>query len=227
MTSANEATPMRVNVGCGATPTRGWLNLDGSLTVRLARVPGLIPAAHRLGLVTKQQLAFTRVVQEAGIRPANAARRLPLSNSSVEVLYTSHMVEHLTRVEARRFLAEAFRVLRPGGFIRVAVPNLGLYVARYLDSTDADAFIEGTLLGIDAPRGPLQRVKSLLTGSNGHMWMYDEASALRLLSSGGFVDGEALRAGQTTIPDPGALDLHERDAESLYVEARKPAHQST
>src|ERR1017187_6758546 len=31
----------RINVGCGSSPTHGWLNLDGSPSVRLANRPWL------------------------------------------------------------------------------------------------------------------------------------------------------------------------------------------
>jgi hypothetical protein len=41
--------------------------------------------------------------------------------------------------------------------------------------------------------------------------LYDGPSLERLLSSAGFVDAETLPPGKTNVPDPGALDLSERD----------------
>jgi predicted SAM-dependent methyltransferase len=38
------------------------------------------------------------------------------------------MIEHLDRREARSFLAEARRVLRPGGVLRLAAPDLSRLV---------------------------------------------------------------------------------------------------
>jgi hypothetical protein len=52
--------------------------------------------------------------------------------------------------------------------------------------------------------------------------MYDGASLARLLVGEGFEDPVRLRPGETTIADPGALDLREREEESLYLEARAP-----
>ena len=43
---------MRINVGCGSTPTPGWENFDNSPSVLLARVPHagrLLFAAHIIG----------------------------------------------------------------------------------------------------------------------------------------------------------------------------------
>jgi len=56
----------------------------------------------------------------------DAARRLPLPNAAADVLYSSHMLEHLDRDEASTFLKEARRILRCGGIIRIAVPDLRL-----------------------------------------------------------------------------------------------------
>jgi hypothetical protein len=43
------------------------------------------------------------------------------------------VLEHLTRNQARALLAECFRVLRPGGIVRLAVPDLERIAREYLD----------------------------------------------------------------------------------------------
>jgi SAM-dependent methyltransferase len=214
---------MRINVGCGQTPTGGgsWRNFDGSLSVRLARVP-LLPATLRaLSLVSAPQYAFMRFARSAAIEYADATRRLPLGEGTVEVLYSSHMVEHLDRQDAGRFLREALRVLRPGGVIRLAVPDLARRVASYCEGGDADAFVAATRLAEPRPGTLPARVARLLLGSHHHRWMYDGASLCRLLERNGFVEAAIVPPGETRIPDPGALDLAERAEESVYVEATK------
>ena len=57
--------------------------------------------------------------------------------------------------------------------------------------------------------------------SRNHRWMYDGSSLARLVTEAGFRDAKVLAAGETTIPDPGALNLRERERESCYVETRK------
>src|SRR6201999_3144538 len=86
---------LRVNVGCGATPTAGWLNLDNSWTVRLVRVPLLWPALKAAGLLDSAQVAFGELARREGIRWADAAQHLPLGDGTVEAIYSSHMFEHL------------------------------------------------------------------------------------------------------------------------------------
>lgn len=214
-------TVVRVNVGCGATPTPGWINLDSSWTVRLARSRRAFVFLGRLGLIGPEQQAFARVVRERDIRWSDA-RRLPFEESTVHVVYTSHMVEHLTREELSAFLAEAKRVLLPAGVLRIAIPDLALLVRRYCEEGDADRFVSSTLLAQQRPRGLRARLRAGVVGARHHAWMYDGPSLVKVLGGAGFQSATIVPAGTTTIPDPGALSLRERQDESVYVEARKP-----
>lgn len=56
---------------------------------------------------------------------------LPFEDGSVDLLYASHVLEHLATAEVPETLREWRRVLRPGGSLLVAVPDLDL-VARHL-----------------------------------------------------------------------------------------------
>src|SRR5262245_43283735 len=105
---------MRVNIGCGQTPTDGWRNFDNSPSLKLAPIPLVPEILARLGILGKEQLEFIRFARENTLEFANAAQHLPLDDCSVDVLYSSHMLEHLAPEAAARFLSEAFRVLRSG-----------------------------------------------------------------------------------------------------------------
>ncbi len=212
---------LRVNIGCGATPTPGWTNFDNSLTVRLSRVPGVLSALARLGMADSSQRHFAEVVESSGIRWANAVHRIPLDNDVVRALYSSHMVEHLDEIKVRSFLQEARRVLAPGGILRLAVPDLAALTEKYRASGDADAFVRATSLTQPKPRGVMARAKSILVGNRHHHWMYDGPSLQRMVASAGFDSVYVVPAGKTGIPDPGELDLFERSEESVYVEGRK------
>ena len=152
---------------------------------------------------------------------ANATRKIPLPRDSVEVLYSSHMLEHLDRVEARLFLREVKRVLEPGGIVRLVVPDIALHVRKYAEGGDADLFLEETYMCVSRPRGIAAHLRAVLVGARHHHWMYDEKSLCKLLRECGFDDPIRQSAGSTRIRDPGPLDLSEREDESLYVEARK------
>lgn len=210
----------RVNVGCGATPTPGWINVDNSWTVRLARVPGAIKVLEWIGLLGAHQIRFAAVARATGIRYARATR-LPLDNKSCSVVYSSHMIEHLSRCEASAFVREAFRILRPGGVLRLVVPDVAKLVRQYEKDGDADRLIEGSMLASDGG-GAARRALLHLTGPRNHQWMYDGKSLSALVEANGFVQARILEAGQTSIPSPGELNLRERGDESACVEAWRP-----
>ncbi len=212
---------VRVNMGCGQTPTRGWRNFDNSLSLRLSRIPLLPELLCKLGFLEAPQYQFTRFARDNDIEYGDATRRLPFEPGSVDVVYSSHMLEHLDRNEADSFLREVFRVLRPGGIVRIAVPDIKRHVAHYIDSGDADAFIEATRLCVTRRGSLAQRLRFLLVGSRHHQWMYDGSSLSGLLRKHGFVRAEVVPAGQTRIHGHEPLDLEERSSESVYVEAQK------
>ncbi len=61
-------------------------------------------------------------------------RGLPFDHQSMTVCYSSHVVEHLSRTAVDGFLAECFRVLKPGGIIRIVVPDLAKIAELYLQA---------------------------------------------------------------------------------------------
>lgn len=211
----------RVNVGCGATPTPGWDNFDNSPTIKLAKKPLLLPVLGKLGLVAEASRKYADFAKNANITWADVTRHIPLPDNSAEVVYTSHMVEHLDRDDVTRFLKEAHRVLAPNGVIRVVVPDLKMRVEQYVRDGDADKLMERTRLARRQRRKLTDKIRYLLAGDRQHMWMYDGASLARLLAATGFRDPRVLEAGATTIESPGELNLYERADESVYVEGRK------
>jgi SAM-dependent methyltransferase len=213
---------IKVNVGCGATPTPGWINFDNSFSIRLARFPALSAALQSLGLLPTSSAELTQLGRSGDVRFANASARIPCADGTASVVYSSHMIEHLDRSQARTFLAEVRRVLRPGGVVRIAAPDLSRLVSEYLENGDADRFISGSHLGLDRYSGLKSWLKWTLVGPRHHLWMYDGESLARLIGAAGFAEAAVVPAGSTRIAEPGQLDLWERASESVYVEAVRP-----
>jgi predicted SAM-dependent methyltransferase len=213
---------LRINVGCGKTPVMGWRNFDNSPSLRLASAPMLAGILQTFRLLSEPQMAFIRFARENPNEYGNATKRLPVPDASADVLYSSHMLEHLDQQDALSFLREAKRVLRHGGVIRLAVPDIELKVHQYLETKDADAFIQSTLLTSQRPRTLGARLIFLFVRPSYHLWMYDGKSLSRLLESQGFANPQVVKAGETRISDPSPLDLCERAEDSVYVEAINP-----
>jgi hypothetical protein len=179
----------------------------------------VLSAARLLGRESRE---FAWVARRMEIRFADAVRRIPCADGAAEVLYSSHMIEHLDQAGAKAFLLEARRVMRPGGIVRICAPDLALRVQAYTSTGDADALVASTHMWQEAPGGIRARMKMALIGPRHHLWMYDGPSLARLLTGAGFTNVAIMPAGTTNIPEPGDLNLVERADESTYVEGFRP-----
>lgn len=61
---------------------------------------------------------------------------LPYASGAVDEVYTSHALEHMTKVDVGRALAEFSRVLRSGGRLDVRVPDLAYACRRFIEAPD-------------------------------------------------------------------------------------------
>ncbi len=68
------------------------------------------------------------------VRAHDLSRGIPLPDASCDVVYHAAVLEHLRRSDAAAFLVECHRVLKPGGIVRVGVPDLEKICQLYLSS---------------------------------------------------------------------------------------------
>jgi SAM-dependent methyltransferase len=66
-------------------------------------------------------------------------RPLPYAPRTFDMVYHSHVLEHLPRESAPAFIADCRRVLKPGGVLRIVVPDLEQIARHYLRQLDAAA----------------------------------------------------------------------------------------
>ena len=213
---------LKINIGCGDTPTKGWRNYDNSWSIRLAKKKVLTYILWKSGFLSEAQDKFISFANNENILWANAIKRIPENDSTTDAVYSSHMIEHIEKEDVALFFKEVRRILKSGGIIRLAVPNIKYQVDNYLKDGDADKFIESTHLTRKKPKTIIAKIKYLIIGDRNHQWMYDGKSLCNLLSSAGFKEPRIMKTGLTTIPDPGMLDLKERSPESVFVEACNP-----
>jgi len=69
---------------------------------------------------------------DSGVKPIDLGRPLPFPEASYEVCYMSHVLEHLPRQRVPQLLSEMFVTLKPGGVIRLVVPDLEIIARVYL-----------------------------------------------------------------------------------------------
>ena len=82
-------------------------------------------------------LDFTPAAPE--VRAWDLRKGIPFPDSSVDVVYHSHLLEHLPHQEGAFLIREGYRVLRPGGVLRIVVPDLEGIARAYLDALERAA----------------------------------------------------------------------------------------
>ena len=66
----------------------------------------------------------------------NLTKPLPLPDDTFDATYSSHVLEHFSRDQGKKFVEEQFRVLKKGGVCRVVVPDLEMLCRSYLDKLE-------------------------------------------------------------------------------------------
>jgi len=59
---------------------------------------------------------------------------LPIESSTAEIVYCSHVIEHISNRAVEKLLEESFRILKPGGVLRLITPNAELAYRAYLNN---------------------------------------------------------------------------------------------
>jgi predicted SAM-dependent methyltransferase len=140
-------------------------------------------------------------------------RPLPLQESSVDAIFQEHVLEHFTLEKGLALTGECYRVLKPGGVLRIGVPDAKAYARAYL--RDGGGPIASVRPGRPTRLLALQEVFY----RHGHRTMYDFDTLALVCNAAGFETVEHRRFGDSRLaPCP---DSEHRRRETLYVEAVK------
>ncbi len=114
------------------------------------------------------------------------------ADDSVTLIYVSHCLEHVPHVQVPAVLKEWRRVLKPGGTLRISVPDFDLMVDTYLDNQREMRSIQLPLMGAqDYP-------------FNFHYVCFNAADLSRLLQEAGFRNPRRWQHGRdafSSLPD--------------------------
>lgn len=172
-----------LNIGCGSNLIPNFLNVD-----------------------------FYGWRSSKGVFEHDLRENLPFSSNRFEGIVTEHTIEHLYPNGTIKLLSESFRVLKPGGVLRIGVPDLD----KYLE------FCAGKM-----PHPQFSRYENgceaiwHLTQNNLHLSVWNFEMLEKHLMAIGFGEVKKLefRKGSSGLADHDATN---REWESLYVEAYKP-----
>jgi ubiquinone/menaquinone biosynthesis C-methylase UbiE len=186
--------------------------VDFALGARFARNPVFRHLGKGLGVFS---LAWAE-----NIFIHNLTKPFPWTAGSVDVVYTSHTLEHFTREEGQFIIAESFRVLKPGGLIRIIVPDLREIINRYVNQAlAADHFVEELGVLYQTSRSPL-KAKLIPFIQFPHKCMYDTETLLHALDRSGF-RAASWNPFDSGIADIAAIESSGRTVAAVIVEGVK------
>ncbi|MFA5147298.1 MAG: hypothetical protein WC515_07980 [Candidatus Omnitrophota bacterium] len=195
----------KLNIGCGDRPVEGWLNI-GLFSWR----------QYPAGMVRKDDKGS--LVLNVDINKVSMSYF-----GDIKYIYASHLIEHLTHEEATALLEKAYRAMAKGGVIRLACPDLELWVKKYYEN-DKDFF--NTYRSIYLQDSPARTKGDIFMGQChgfSHKWNYDFESLKDMMERAGFVRVSKKIQSSSSIPDIGLLEPSDpgRGLETLYAEGEK------
>lgn len=147
---------IKLNIGCGTDYKKGWINIDNNSDNNIEK------------LDLNWDMRYP----------------LPFPENSVDYIFNEHFIEHLTVEEGQKAIKDLMRVLKPGGVMRIATPDLEVTVNKYMNiPLSKDPTIK---------KYHLEYVKTRAERINigfrwwGHKWIYDWEELERRVKQAGY-----------------------------------------
>lgn len=164
----------------------------------------------------------------------DAGKRFPFDDRTVDRIHTEHMIEHVPFDVGQNMLRECFRVMKPGGRIRIATPDYDRVVGLARDDVPADVrelYRQSNLRAGTDPQVADEAIFTInrLFSGHFHRFLYSELVLGRELEKVGFVGVTRYDSGVTDDPEFEGLDQHGNQIDpewnkfqTLVLEAEKP-----
>ena len=112
-----------LHIGCGLVAPESWKNVDASPTLVISKIPLLEKIILSLvdGLFWPENVEYGNILE--GMR---------IKENSCDLVFASHVLEHLSYSDFHTALNNIYKYLKPGGIFRFIVPDLKKYVDNYL-----------------------------------------------------------------------------------------------
>jgi predicted SAM-dependent methyltransferase len=190
----------KIQLGCGGNLLPGWLNTDGQ--------------SHGW-------------FHPDGVK-LDASQPFPIRDNCFDYVYSEHMIEHLTYWGGQNMLGESFRILKPGGRIRISCPNFQFLIDMY---TNPEQIHRDYVKKTNPEWAPY--ADPIFTFNNyvrdwGHQFIYDKKSMQLSLVAAGFENVEEYAILESTDPELQNLEIPSRmsdgflQLETMTFEGVKP-----
>lgn len=183
--------PIMLNIGCGTDYKDGWINVDNN-------------SDHN---IEKLDLNW------------DMRKPLPFPDKSVDYIFNEHFFEHLTVEEMKPVVRDLMRVLKPGGVLRIAMPDLEYSIKMYQDKDwRKNPFLKKFGLEFVETRAEMLNMHFRWWG---HKWLYDWEELERRLQEAGCKKSQIERAKISKSKHKELRDLEIRGESYLIAEITK------
>jgi SAM-dependent methyltransferase len=141
---------------------------------------------------------------------------LPIADNSFDYVVSIHALPEIPYNDLDRTLGELRRVLKPGGTLRLGLPDFDKALKAY-QTGDVDYF----LIPDEAVKCLSGKMIVQLLWYGCSRSMYTGEFAAELLARNQFQSIQVCNFRQTRSPHPGIVELDDRQLESLFIEASK------
>lgn len=200
---------VKVNLGSGLAVYGDWYNIDVNFNILIRKLPESLLKIYYRNSGAKDwysEAEFIDKLRKHRFIHHRFEYGLPFKDGTVDYVYSSHTLEHLFKSDADFFLKESYRILKPGGRIRICIPDLE-YALSFYNSGDKHRALDYFFKQSSADY--LSR----------HQYMYDFELLKESLTNAGFTNIQRCEYQKGQTPDLQHLDT--RPEETLFAEGEK------
>ena len=142
----------------------------------------------------------------------DATRRFPFNDDVFDYVYSEHMIEHIEHEGAVFMLRECFRVLKPGGKIRISTPDLKVYTGLHSKEKTASQkfYIDWVIQNLMPEVDYCEEVFLINNAFRawGHQFLYDRETLRATMARAGFEDIKYHQPGVSDDENLRGIELH-------------------
>ena len=205
----------KLQLGAGANSLPEWLNSEG-----------FAPSSFTHSVEIARDYIYL-----------NICKKFPFEDNSINYIFHEHVIEHLNYLDGQAAMKECFRVLKPGGKIRIATPDLEVFVGLYggqIRPEQKKFLSEYIRYNSEIWSSDLKYVKDdhavFVLNHNfrawGHQFIYDFSSLSNAMKAAGFVNTTRQQPQQSKDPHLSKLEYRKNYVgifDALIIEGEKPS----